>query len=90
MTVMLNDYEYLVKTMHDHRQDFLTELSKIVHPKYLAEFAGIFSYALIEEDASAEMLADRLKLNQLHVLAYLDRETEFEDVLFQHMAESHF
>ena len=90
MTAMLNDHEYLEKTMHDHREDFLTELSKIVHPKYLTEFASIFSYALVEEDVGAERLAERLNLNQLHVLAYLERETEFEDVLFQHMAESHF
>ena len=87
MTALLNDCEYLEKMMHEHREDCLAALSKVVHPKYLIEFAGIFSYALVEEDETAERLAEKLNLNQLHALAYLEREREFENTLCQQNAE---
>lgn len=90
MTALLNDYEYMEKMMHDYREECLEALSKVVHPKYLPEFAGIFSYAFIEEDKDAESLAEKLNLNQLHVLAYLDREQEFEYAFHEEMSQRQF
>lgn len=84
---MFDEDNYLENQMHNYRNQALSALSAIVHPKLVNDMAVVLSYAFREEVYEAEMIAQKLNLDQRHICAVLDLEDEFKHQYIKYRQE---
>lgn len=67
--------------MHNRRLEAINRLSKIVHPRYVDQFAKILYYSWQENLAEAETIADAVDFYPIDFCAIAENVNEFKDLL---------
>lgn len=65
--------------MYEYRDNFLIELRKIVHPKYVNDFAKILLYSWHEDFQEAKTLAEDLNFLPIDFCAFSEDYKEFKE-----------
>lgn len=64
--------DILMKKMDEMSNEAYEALEKVVHPKFVKEFAEVLAVSFFEEESPAISLAESLHLRQIHFYAIME------------------